>query len=140
MNFPAIHGAFELLRQRPIRFVLSLALMWALSGAIVLSMISVGGGSAPVLWSMAATWMMTYSAASAIAGIFARRWLLYSGIGLAAYVLLCALLTALISALHKEGISELIRYPEMYAAFFLSFFFITGVAAAVRVIAKVLGL
>jgi len=130
----------DILRLRPTLFVGSAASLWGVLGCTSLLVARASGASGEVLWSLVATFLLTFSAATAIAGIFCSQWLAYSARALAGYLLLAVLLASAVSFLQQGVLAELLRFSEMYAAFFLSFFMITGVAGAVRAIASFLGL
>jgi len=128
------------LRLRPTIFVGLGLLVWAALGCLALMIARASGASGEVLWSLVATFLLTFSSATAIAGIFSRNWLPYSLRCLVAYLLLAGILAMGTNLLQQGVMAELARFPEMYAAFFLSFFMISGVAGAVRGIASFLGL
>ncbi len=111
---------------------------WACFGAFTLLFSRIAGGQTEVLWSVATTFLLTFSSATAIGGLFAGKWLHYTASCLAGYLLLALVLAAGVSQLQAGSFEEIKTYPEMYAAFFLSFFMITGVTGAVRAIASFL--
>ncbi|MBI1193926.1 MAG: hypothetical protein GC205_12270 [Bacteroidetes bacterium] len=128
------------LRLRPTVFVGAGLILWAAAGCLSLMIARASGASGEVLWSLVATFLLTFSSATAIAGIFSGNWLQYSLRCLLGYLLLAVILALATSFLQQGIMAELARFPEMYAAFFLSFFMISGVAGAVRAIASFLGL
>ncbi len=117
-----------------------LAGLWAVVGSIVLLLASASGARAEVLWSIASTLLLSYSTGTALAGIFSARWVPFTLWCLFGYVALASVLAFGVIGLKPESMKELGEFKEMYAAFFLSFFMITGVAGAVRAIASFLGM
>jgi hypothetical protein len=139
-NEPLTTRMLATLRLRPSLFIGSLAAVWGVMGCGSLLVARASGASSEVLWSLVATFVLTFSSATAIAGIFSGQWLAYTARALVGYLVLATLLAAAVSALQQGVLAELLRFSEMYAAFFLSFFMISGVAGAVRAIASFLGL
>jgi hypothetical protein len=125
---------------RPFRFALMLSLVWMLLGSLSLMVGRSMGAELSVLWSLATTFLLTYSAAAAVSGIVAPRWLGHLGWTFAGYLLLAFVLGLAVQAMGGDSRDELSAYGGMYAAFFFSFFFIHAVGGAVRGIAGFLGL
>jgi hypothetical protein len=125
---------------RPIRFALLLLMIWTLAGSLALMVGRSLGADLPVLWSLATTFLLTYSTAAAVSGIVAPHWLRHLGWTFVGYLLLAFALGLAVQAMGGDSRDELRDYGGMYAAFFFGFFFIHAVGGAVRGIASFLGL
>lgn len=106
-------------------------------GAVLLGWQS--GAEDGFLWVLAATVLLSFSALSAVLGIFISRWTRYLLWCLAAYFGLAVSMALLLGKVSHSAAEELSTFPGMYAAFLMSFFLINAVAGVVRKIAHYTG-
>ena len=128
------------LQGRPLLAAVILAAGWGLPGLFLMPILHVSGAEVSVLWSIGATFLLTFSVLSAILGLFARHWWWYTASCGLCYLGLTVLYALAVMALSRYAIEELGAFMPMYSAFFLGFFMINAVAAVVRRIAGYSGL
>lgn len=106
--------------------------------AIAMAIAHASIGTARSVWLAGATFLLLFTAANPLLGIFKHRWGLYLALSIPVYIALTATIIYVATALSSIGLDEMFEFRAFFALELIFYFLVTGLVGIYRLVLSML--